>query len=306
MQRWLLRNPWIHPFIVFVLSASKIQKVARGFIVRKQGKLQDYIGWRKRVKHGHFARTQVSVKGKSPQLDKYLRFLDKAKAGAVEPPEWLDGGYSVWCVVRIQAWFKMTKPRRRFLYMGHIIHHIAAMIIQAAIKAKLIRMRDKKLMQDAAKIARIPPHRASVRIQLAWRRFCNRRIFQYYRDLILNKLQGAPKDLLKTIVPHESELLDRACGAMVRFRLGGAIFPPKVFFKVYTHRAVCDVNAFAPRVYAEEKMVEAFQQNLQSVYIPKDRKKYSTGIRVGSSYFGTQVLSNTSTDEWYVPPSLSR
>tara|TARA_A100001015_G_scaffold321490_1_gene452517 strand:+ start:1742 stop:3760 length:2019 start_codon:yes stop_codon:yes gene_type:complete len=299
MQRWLLRNPWIHPFIVFVFSASKIQKIVRGFIVRKHGKLHEYIAWRKRMKNKLMARTQVSVKGKSPQLDKYLRFLDMAKIGMVEPPEWLDGGYSVWCVVRLQAWFRMTKPRRRHLYMSHIIHHIAAMIIQAAIKAKLIRLRDKRVMQEAAKIARVPPHRASVRIQLAWRRFCNRRIFQYYRDLILNKLQGAPQDLLKTIVPQESELLDRACGAMVRFRLGGRIFPPKVFFKVYTHRGVCDVNAFAPRVYAKEKIVESFQQNLHSVYVPKDRKKYSTGIRVGGSYFGTQVLSNTSTDEWY-------
>ena len=299
MQRWLLRNPWIHPFIVFVFSASKIQKISRGFLVRKQGKLRDYVAWRKRVRHGERARTQVSVKGKSPQLDKYLGFMDKANSGVVCKPHWLDGGYSVWCVVRLQAWYRMTKPRRHFMYTSHIIHHIAAMIIQAAIKAKLIRLRNKRLIQETAKISRIPPHRASVRIQLVWRRFCNRRIFRYYRDLILNKLQGAPQDLLRTIVPREADFLDRAAGVVVRFRLGGAIFPPKVYFKVYTHRGVCDVNSFAPRVYAKEKMVEAFQQNVQSVYIPKDRQKYSTGIRVGGSYFGTKVLSNTSTDEWY-------
>ena len=105
-----------------------------------------------------------SLPGKSPQLDKYLEFLENAKTGVVESPEWLDGGYSVWCIVRLQAWFRMTKPRRRFLYMSHIIHHIAAMIIQAAIKAKLIRLRDKRLMQEAAKIAKVSPHRASVRI----------------------------------------------------------------------------------------------------------------------------------------------
>ena len=123
MQRWLLRNPWIHPFIVFVFSASKIQKIARGYIVRKYGKLKDYIAWRNKIKNRLSARTQVSVKGKSPQLDKYLGFLENAKTGIVESPEWLDGGYSVWCIVRIQAWFRMTKPRRRFLYMSYIIHH---------------------------------------------------------------------------------------------------------------------------------------------------------------------------------------
>jgi hypothetical protein len=304
MQLWLMQNPWIHPFIIFVFSTCKIQKVARGYMVRKHGSLSRYLMWRKsmskRQKDKINARAAMGVtSGKSPQLDRYLAFLDKAGEGAIARPAWLDGGYSVWCVVRLQSWYRMTKPRRHHIYRKQIINQIAAMIIQAQWKEKLTRMRNDVLRREAAKIAKIPPYRASVRIQLAWRSFCNRRIYAYYRDLVMNKLQGAPQDLLKTIVPHESELLDRAAGALVRFRLGGSIFPPKVFFKVYTHRGVCDVNAFAPRVYAKEKMVNAFQQNIKSEFIPKDRKKYNTGIRVGATYFGTKVKSNTSTDEWY-------
>lgn len=304
MQRWLTQNPWIHPFIIFVYSACKIQKLARGYIVRKQGALSDYLTWRqgyaKMAKERRLVMSSMGTgSGKSPQLNRYLAFLDKAGEGVVARPSWLDGGYSVWCVVRLQAWYRMTKPRRHFIYKRQIINQIAAMIIQAQWKEKLTRMRNDVIRREAAKIARIPPHRASVRIQLAWRSFCNRRIYSYYRDLVVNKLQGAPQDLLRTIVPHESELLDRAAGALVRFRLGGSIFPPKVYFKVFTHRGVCDVNAFAPRVYAKEKMVEAFQANIKSEFIPKDRQKYNTNIRVGGSYFGTKVNSSTSTDEWY-------
>jgi hypothetical protein len=47
MQRWLMQNPWIHPFIIFVFSTCKIQKVARGYMVRKHGSLSRYLMWRK-------------------------------------------------------------------------------------------------------------------------------------------------------------------------------------------------------------------------------------------------------------------
>lgn len=43
--------------------------------------------------------------------------------------------------------------------------------------------------------------------------------------------------------------------AYLRFRLGGWIFPPKVYFKIYTHRPLCDVNSFAPRDYLAEKTI---------------------------------------------------
>jgi hypothetical protein len=35
----------------------------------------------------------------------------------------------------------------------------------------------------------------------------------------------------------------------VRFRLGGATFPPLIFYKIYTHRPVTDMCAFSPRDY---------------------------------------------------------
>ena len=42
----------------------------------------------------------------------------------------------------------------------------------------------------------------------------------------------------------------------MRFRLGGHRFPPEVYFKIFTHRPLCDVNSFAPRDYNLERKSE--------------------------------------------------
>lgn len=57
---------------------------------------------------------------------------------------------------------------------------------------------------------------------------------------------------LKSIVPKETELLDPAVGARVRFRLSGdyPVWPPAILFRIYLTAPLCDVNAFAPREYA--------------------------------------------------------
>ena len=38
----------------------------------------------------------------------------------------------------------------------------------------------------------------------------------------------------------------------MRFRLGGATFPPLIYYKIFTKNPVVDINAFAPRNYAQE------------------------------------------------------
>lgn len=48
-------------------------------------------------------------------------------------------------------------------------------------------------------------------------------------------------------------LLDPSMQVHVRFRLGGARFPPMIYYKVFTHGAVADICAFAPRDYAAER-----------------------------------------------------
>lgn len=141
--------------------------------------------------------------------------------------------------------------------------------------------------------------RAAVKIQNLWRRFCYKRVYRYFRDLILHKLKGAPHELLRSIIPSECGLLDKAAGVHVRFRLGGAVFPPAIYFKIYTHRPLCDVNSFAPRNYVKEKRPEsiAVHNKFDDVNMTSIRRGT---IRVGGTYFGTEIATtNISGEGWY-------
>ncbi len=70
--------------------------------------------------------------------------------------------------------------------------------------------------------------------------------------------RGDACSLLKAINPREASLLDVAAGGHVRFRLGGQVFPPTVYYKIFTHRALVDVGAFAPRDYMAKAAMVVF------------------------------------------------
>jgi hypothetical protein len=55
--------------------------------------------------------------------------------------------------------------------------------------------------------------RAAIVVQQAWRSYCHRRTFEYYRDLIAFKEQCDPKQVLKHVNPVEANLIDAAAGA---------------------------------------------------------------------------------------------
>jgi hypothetical protein len=79
------------------------------------------------------------------------------------------------------------------------------------------------------------------------------RIYLYYKDLINFRNKGSPHELLKSINPGEAYLMDAASKCHVRFRLGGTKFPPLIFYKIFVHGGVTDINAFAPRDYMQMK-----------------------------------------------------
>jgi len=61
--------------------------------------------------------------------------------------------------------------------------------------------------------------------------------------------RGEPMQLLKSINPAEAGLLDAASRCHIRFRLGGERFPPLIYYKIFAHGGIVDINAFAPRDY---------------------------------------------------------
>jgi hypothetical protein len=59
--------------------------------------------------------------------------------------------------------------------------------------------------------------------------------------------------------PQEYALADVASGAHIRFRLGGHKFPPTVYYKVYTHASISDINSFAPRYFVNGGVLTKFE-----------------------------------------------
>eukprot|EP00164_Ancoracysta_twista_P005510 GFYU01007560.1.p1 GENE.GFYU01007560.1~~GFYU01007560.1.p1 ORF type:complete len:524 (-),score=125.88 GFYU01007560.1:3-1574(-) len=104
-----------------------------------------------------------------------------------------------------------------------------------------------KRLEDKNNI--ISQHLAADVVRRCWLRYTNIKIYQYYRDLIKFRERGDPALMLKCVNPGEANLAEKASGVHVRFRLGGEGFPPTIFYKIYTHSPVIDVNAFAPRHY---------------------------------------------------------
>uniref|UniRef100_A0A4W3ID74 Uncharacterized protein n=2 Tax=Callorhinchus milii TaxID=7868 RepID=A0A4W3ID74_CALMI len=86
-------------------------------------------------------------------------------------------------------------------------------------------------------------------IQKAWRRFIDKLLFRYYKELINFKGKGEPRILMKSINPIEAAYLDAAAGVHIRFRLGGESFPPDIYYKIFTHRPIVDICANSPKNY---------------------------------------------------------
>ncbi|KAL3883320.1 hypothetical protein ACJMK2_029595 [Sinanodonta woodiana] len=114
------------------------------------------------------------------------------------------------------------------------------------------------------------PKEAATRIQRAWRRHIDIQVFRYYRDLISFKTRGNPVLMLRCINPNEAKLLDPAAGIHVKFRLAGERFPPNIYYKIFTHRPIQDLNANSPKDYtkAEQKLLMAKDQNNKYRTVP--------------------------------------
>ena len=132
-----------------------------------------------------------------------------------------------------------------------------------------------------------PQIEAALVVQEAWRRYTSVRIYRYYRDLINFRSSGNPMEMLRCINPSEAALLEASSGAHVRFRLGGQTFPPKIYYKIYTHQPMCDVNAFAPKDYTRSKLLNMDQVNhhASSAREREAMEHLRARIHVGKSVF---------------------
>jgi hypothetical protein len=226
----------------------------------------------------------LSFSGPGKQMQKFMKAMQSS--GQANS----NSGYQTWCSSRIQAWYRHLRPKWEYTILRHSMYHIAAVQIQYTwrnfCQHKYMNMNKPK-----------PEHLAAAAIQRSWRRYTNLRIYRYYKDLIAFRNAGDPTLMLKAINPLEAGLVDPAFGAHIRFRLGGHLFPPSIYYKIFTHNALCDVGAFAPRDYTINRATpsthDLHNKNKQQHNIAK------TSIRVGGAFFGTKGFSDDDQEGWY-------
>lgn len=212
-------------------------------------------------------------------------------------------GFRNFTATHLQAWYRKERLRYSYTLERFPVYHIAALQIQYAWKA---HCQHKLFKYDSATSSnnmhsRLSPRlRAVLCIQTAWKSYTNRRIYRYYRDLITFQNTGDPAMMLRAINPAEASLLDASMGAHVRFRLGGMVFPPTIYYKIFTRRAVCDLNAFSPKDYTLTRQLAPtnHSNNGQSSSTASRKKANRFFIRVGNSYYRAKQVEQD-TRNWY-------
>ena len=172
------------------------------------------------------------------------RFLE-AKMAAGADADGNELTFYQFVLLHLQAWARMLPWRTYAAIMRQPLLEAGALSIQLAWRRCRSAVQSRPASASSS-------GRAILSVQRAWRAYADKQIFRYFRDMIRFREQGDPRLLLRCINPREAKLMDAACAVHVRFRLGGATFPPTIFYKVYTHGSVTDVNAFAPRDYTAE------------------------------------------------------
>jgi len=247
------------------LAAVQIQRVARGASLRARLQAASLREFEPSLERYHIALGLAHGPACVPmakhpprgQLMKYMDMQREHEMSRKELPAWAAGGFSVWCASRLASWWRSLRARWRFTLRRFRVYHVAAQQIQFLWRG---HVRSRRAMGSARRerfgLNLSPDEKAALLVQDGWKRYANRRVFRYYRDLIQFRLTGDPAALLKAVNPREAALFDRALGIHVRFRLGGERFPPTLFYKVFLLNPLCDVGAFAPRDYTQAKAAE--------------------------------------------------
>ncbi|XP_057317624.1 protein MFI-like [Hydractinia symbiolongicarpus] len=139
--------------------------------------------------------------------------------------------FTAYCAFTIQTWWRRVSSK---LLKQKVLN-------QKSLGFVNVEQQKKKKVLNASEAVQI--------IQKIWRKHIDTQVFTYYKQLIDFQNKGDPRFMLRCINPKEASVLDEASGTHVRFRLGGAKFPPNIYYKIFTHSHVTDIGSFAPRYY---------------------------------------------------------
>lgn len=207
-----------HPLLARVAAVARIQE------------------WYRALRPGPAMEPRARGEASRALFRKYVREMDaRRSAHTGETSE----SFDEWCACKVQSVWRMRCERTRYVRARFAHYAMAATVVQRAWRACVRAYKSRADVRD---------HAARV-VQNAWLRFSQRRVYHYYRGLVLSRENSDPAVLLRVL----NEQDDPALALVARFRLGGHSFPPKIYYKVYTRQNVADINAFAPRNYARER-----------------------------------------------------
>lgn len=253
LQRLYISNPTAFPVASMHLAAISIQSGWRGWRARKHFRIwamqvlksdPKAIEEVRKIEVRKFYLKYFEATGEHHEIDHFAARIRRTKDA--EHKRELTLRFKHWAATRIQKMWRLRRIARREMFSRHVMYTVAAIEIQRT-------WRDNKRRQAVPFVGPHGPRRAATAIQRAWRGYTSKRIYCYFRDLIVQRQNSDPVLLLKNLNPREAPLVDQASGLYVRFRLGGMVFPPIIYYKIYTKQAITDINAFAPRDYVKER-----------------------------------------------------
>eukprot|EP01063_Lacrimia_lanifica_P011927 TRINITY_DN18598_c0_g1_i1.p1 TRINITY_DN18598_c0_g1~~TRINITY_DN18598_c0_g1_i1.p1 ORF type:complete len:425 (+),score=192.44 TRINITY_DN18598_c0_g1_i1:85-1359(+) len=254
----LFRFQEAYPVASYVLAVVELQRLWRGVLLRRRV-LARYL-------HKSFKRRW---RAREDELLEQYHGVPKPEDEKFLP-----------CLKRLQARIRTCLLRREYVrwvaYDKHSIYYISACTIQRRWKKYKFQKSTIKKLTHFKQLYLSREDACAARIQDAWRGYVNRQIYSFYVDLIKFRERGDPQMMLKCINPKEANLFDSASGLHVRFRLGGATFPPQVYYKIFTHAPVSDICSFAPKDYidAKHKEASAMMKHSKCTLPEIDKKKW--------------------------------
>ncbi len=289
-MRSLLREPWKLPVTAIQLETTVIQSFVRRFLVmRRKSRGIPQSCWREVTVPKPSSPPRRDGPAPLPLLSRFL------ETNPLDPTS----TFPLYCATRIAASYRGHLTRRRYLYLLFDPYTLAALMIQNTYRST---QRDRYII-SASSLRPSPESAAASTIQNAYRRMTSIRVYNFYKDLISFRASGDPKLLLKTINPSEAALFDASSKVHVRFRLGGEIFPPTLYYKVFTSAPLCDVGAFAPRDYTREEAKMMGPEELHNKSVLKQESfpvRFDASVVVGRSEFeASGVLGDAGTEGWY-------
>lgn len=276
-KRQLMRRPWVLPVAAMQLAAMLIQKAWRASWLRwgawRPGAGRDWSRQRGSQPVGSACGAGAAAVAEPPARRRSRpEVIDGLHRSHLELLKWQCGAgaerkqnvrtFQDFCALKIQAMWRATSKvgrRRRMLALAASkVPQVAAFEIQRTWRLFRVQIAERRAGARPLTPSQVKGveeawgvNEAAAIIQRCWQGHQRRRVFESLRDVVAGfRNTGDPYLLLRTVLPRESMLLDPAMQAHVRFRLAGSRFPPTIYYKVFTHGAVCDVGAFAPRNYA--------------------------------------------------------